>query len=390
MRVAFAMIDCNRRDGHARAVTEVAERLGNRGYDVHLYARTAENIDLNIVKWHAIPGLRNPELANFWTYQKLADIAIARQKFDIIHSVGPNTRLANVVSIQNIQPAKALVLGPLGAKEKVSRLRRFSRALYYRVTTREEKKLFENTKRKTPFCFLPVSVGVERELRRHYNIGNAKVRIIPNAADTSVFYPRHQEVRDAWRQANDVPTDATLAIFSGGEWTRKGLELAIQSMAMVPDRKLHLFVAGDDPDRKRYKQLAIDSGVANRVLFGGFRSDIALAMAASDLFLFPSYYEAFSLASIEAAACGLPIIASKINGTEDFIQPGVTGEFIPHDASGIAIVLNRLLADRIGMRKMGMNARDSVWKEYTWDRVTVLTEQAYEATLCGTQGLQAG
>jgi glycosyltransferase involved in cell wall biosynthesis len=390
MRVAFAMIDCNRRDGHARAVTEVAERLGNRGYDVHLYARTAENIDLNIVKWHSIPGLRNPELANFWTYQKLADIAIARQKFDIIHSVGPNTRLANVVSIQNIQPAKALVLGPLGSKENVSRLRRFSRALYYRVTTREEKKLFENTKRKTPFCFLPVSVGVERELRRHYNIGNAKVRIIPNAADTSVFYPRHQEVRDAWRQANDVPTDATLAIFSGGEWTRKGLELAIQSMAMVQDRKLHLFVAGDDPDRKRYKQLAIDSGVANRVLFGGFRSDIALAMAASDLFLFPSYYEAFSLASIEAAACGLPIIASKINGTEDFIQPGVTGEFIPHDASGIAIVLNRLLADRIGMRKMGMNARDSVWKEYTWDRVTVLTEQAYEATLCGTQGLQAG
>ena len=390
MRVAFAMINCNRRDGHARAVTEVAERLANRGYDVHLYARTAENIDLNLVKWHAIPGLRNPELADFWTYQKLADIAIARQKFDIIHSVGPNTRLANVVSIQNIQPAKALVLGPLGSKENVSRLRRFSRALYYRVTTREEKKLFENTKRKTPFCFLPVSVGVERELRRHYNIGNALVRIIPNAADTSVFYPRHQEVRDAWRQSNDVPTDATLAIFSGGEWKRKGLELVIHSMAMVQDRNFHLFVAGDDPDRKRYKQLAIDSGVANRVLFGGFRSDISLAMAASDLFLFPSYYEAFSLASIEAAACGLPIIASKINGTEDFIQPGITGEFVPHDANGIAIVLNRLLADRIGMRQMGMNARDLVCKEYTWNRVTVLTEQAYEATLSGTQGLQAG
>jgi glycosyltransferase involved in cell wall biosynthesis len=104
---------------------------------------------------------------------------------------------------------------------------------------------------------------------------------------------------------------------------------------------------------------------------------VAEAMAASDLFLFPSWYEAFSLATIEAAACGLPIVASKINGAEDFVVPGDTGFFIEHDPEQIAEVLGRLVdsaADRI---RMGANARRVVEQHYTWDQVAKLTEEAY-------------
>jgi hypothetical protein len=50
MKIAFAMINCNRRDGSARAVNEVAERLAYRGHDVHLFARKAEDIDLKAVR----------------------------------------------------------------------------------------------------------------------------------------------------------------------------------------------------------------------------------------------------------------------------------------------------------------------------------------------------
>jgi UDP-glucose:(heptosyl)LPS alpha-1,3-glucosyltransferase len=83
------------------------------------------------------------------------------------------------------------------------------------------------------------------------------------------------------------------------------------------------------------------------------------------------------LATIEAAACGLPIVATKINGTEDFILPGVTGEFIEHDVGQIAATLRSLIENRETLREMGRAGRARVEAEYTWDRVTTLTEEAY-------------
>jgi UDP-glucose:(heptosyl)LPS alpha-1,3-glucosyltransferase len=100
-------------------------------------------------------------------------------------------------------------------------------------------------------------------------------------------------------------------------------------------------------------------------------------MGAADLFLFPSWYEAFSLATIEAAACGLPIVASKINGSEDFIHPGVNGEFIEHDPEKIAGVLCSLVSNKARLIEMGLSARSDVEKNYTWERVAQMTEDAY-------------
>ena len=54
MKVAFSMINCNRRDGSARAVNEVAEKLADRGHEIHLYARKAEDLDINKIRWHRI------------------------------------------------------------------------------------------------------------------------------------------------------------------------------------------------------------------------------------------------------------------------------------------------------------------------------------------------
>ncbi|HYZ75349.1 MAG TPA: glycosyltransferase, partial [Chthoniobacterales bacterium] len=97
----------------------------------------------------------------------------------------------------------------------------------------------------------------------------------------------------------------------------------------------------------------------------------------SDIFLFPSWYEAFSLATIEAAACGLPIVATKINGTEDFIVPGETGLFIEHDPEQIAGVLVKLTDNPAERARIGANARRLVEQSYTWDHIAHQTEEAY-------------
>lgn len=379
MRIAFAMINCNRRDGSARAVNEVAEILAGRGHEVHLYARKAEDLDLGVVQWHPVPGPGWPEVADFLSYHIAINRRLARHSYDIVHSIGCNTLRADVVTIQNIQPIKMRVLKEVGSAEKVSLPRRFTRWLYLKATCQAEKELYTARPGRRPPVFLPVSRGVESELRSTYRIGNAPVRIVPNAADTRVFHPISAGERTAWREANGLRSDAPVAIFSGGEWGRKGLEQAIRAMAAVPDGML--YVAGDDPDRARYRKIAEDCEAAGRIVFGGFRSDIAVALASCDVFLFPSRYEAFSLATIEAAACGLPILATRINGTEDFIRPGENGDFISSDTADIATRLGALFHDRQAVQRMGRRAREIVEREYTWDRVATLTEEAYQLAL---------
>ena len=157
----------------------------------------------------------------------------------------------------------------------------------------------------------------------------------------------------------------------------KGLDLAIRALALLPDPKVKLFVAGEDADQPRFTALASGLGVGERVVFGGFCRNVATALAAADVFLFPSWYEAFSLATIEAAACGLPIVASRISGAEDFVRPGINGEFIEHHPEQIASLLRDVLRDRPKLIAMGLNARKDVEDNYTWDRVARMTEEAY-------------
>ena len=383
LKIAFAMINCNRRDGSARAVNEVAERLA-LSHEVHLFARKAEDLDLEKVRWHRVPGPGWPEVADFLSYYLTVNHHLSAFRsplsalpFDIIHSIGCNVPQADVITIQNVQPAKSGVLEHLGGNKQVSLGRRWTRGLYLRATSRAERRLYTHRKDRRPPLFLPVSKGTEAELRTHYDIGPAPVRVVPNAADTQVFHPIQGAERHAWREQNGIRTGGIMLIFSGGEWSRKGLEEAIRGLAILARPDVQLFVAGDDPDRVRFHHLVAELGLSNRVVFGGFRRDIATAMAAADVFLFPSWYEAFSLATIEAAACGLPIVATRINGTEDFIQPGITGEFIEHDPEHIASVLRHLISDLNTCRRMGEAARRLVEQDYTWDRVAAMTEAAY-------------
>jgi len=379
MRIAYAMINCNRRDGSARPVNEVAERMAKRGHDVHVYGRKVEDLDLDLVKWHRVPGPGWPDVADFTSYFLSANLLLRDyHRYDVIHSIGCNTVWANVITIQNVQPAKIEILRQLSAHEHVSLPRRLTRWLYLRVTCKAEQLAYDRRRRKRDPVFLPVSHGVQAELVRHYDIGKAPIRIVPNAADVEKFRPLDSAERGAWRREQGVPEDVPLAVFAGGEWARKGLHLAIQGIGNMQNKTLWLFVAGDDADRDRFQQMARDAGIADRVVFGGFRKDVDKAMGAADLFLFPSYYEAFSLATIEAAACGLPIVATKINGTEDFIDPGVTGEFVTHDAASIGTVLDSLVSQPEKLARMGRAARQKVVEGYTWDRVADMSEEIYK------------
>jgi UDP-glucose:(heptosyl)LPS alpha-1,3-glucosyltransferase len=88
--------------------------------------------------------------------------------------------------------------------------------------------------------------------------------------------------------------------------------------------------------------------------------------AASDAFVLPTTYEAFPLVSLEAAASGLPMLVTRVNGVEDFLLDGVTGWFVERDSADIAGRLNELRTDPARAIQMAVRAREAAGR-YSWE-----------------------
>jgi glycosyltransferase involved in cell wall biosynthesis len=143
---------------------------------------------------------------------------------------------------------------------------------------------------------------------------------------------------------------------------------------------LTLYVAGDDPDRTRFMQHGTRGRRGERVIFGGFRNDMPQALASADLFLFPSWYEAFSLATIEAAACGLPV-SPRASTARRISSPRRKRRLRRARRRQRRRCAAPALRQPQHLKVMGANARERVEMNYTWDRIAQMTEDAYRAHL---------
>ena len=93
--------------------------------------------------------------------------------------------------------------------------------------------------------------------------------------------------------------------------------------------------------------------------FTGRVDDVAERLRASDLFVFPSEFEALGISLVEAAACGLPAIGARTGGIVDVIEEGASGLLVPpRDAAALASALRALVADPERRREMGRRARE--------------------------------
>jgi UDP-glucose:(heptosyl)LPS alpha-1,3-glucosyltransferase len=88
--------------------------------------------------------------------------------------------------------------------------------------------------------------------------------------------------------------------------------------------------------------------------------------AAGDAFVLPTAYETFSLVTFEAAACGLPLLVTRVHGVEELLQDGHNGWFIARDPHDIARRLEQLRSDSELARGMGLRAREAA-AAYSWD-----------------------
>jgi len=200
----------------------------------------------------------------------------------------------------------------------------------------------------------------------------AKLRVLPawsfNGVPSRVL-SRLPYDKAAARAALRIEPDALLVGYLGRIVRDKGIRELLDAFWKLAPRwpRLQLFLVGD-PEAGDSLPSAYSNAVAAdpRVHVTGFQLDVVPYLAALDMLVHPSYREGLPSAPIEAAALGIPVIATRIPGSVDAVVEGVTGLFVPpQDTGALAAAMERLLQDGCLRARLGRNAKS--WAERECD-----------------------
>jgi len=188
---------------------------------------------------------------------------------------------------------------------------------------------------------------------------------IPNGVDTTHFTPISRG-REAAGRARTVVCVARLA-------HPKGVDILLKAWRHVHERApdARLVVVGGGELQRDLKRLADELGIQPSVEFTGARPDVATQLHRGRIGVLASRWEGMPNALLEAMACGLACVATRVSGSEDLIDDGVSGLLVqPEDPAALAGALLRLLNDPALARDLGSAARAAVERDYAVDRVT--------------------
>jgi N-acetyl-alpha-D-glucosaminyl L-malate synthase BshA len=203
------------------------------------------------------------------------------------------------------------------------------------------------------------------------------IAVIPNFLECDVY---RRSPQPALRARYCPPGCEKLVIhmsnFRPVKRPRAVVEVFARIAARVPSR---LLLVGDGPELAGALHLARQLGIAAQVEALGEQDQILPLLSIADLFLLPSEQESFGLSALEAMACEVPVVASRVGGLHEVVDHGVTG-FLhpPEDLDGMAESGVRLLTDATLHRRFTAAGRDRVAEQFCVERVVPMYEACYE------------
>jgi glycosyltransferase involved in cell wall biosynthesis len=247
---------------------------------------------------------------------------------------------------------RATIAMPHGRFVRVGRLGGYYDLKYYRDCNH----LIGNTRDIVAYL---VNQGWPAE-RAHYLPNFVEERRVPAVARASLA----------------TPDGATLVLALGRLHRVKGFDVLLEAVARRPG--VHLWLAGDGPERPALCRLILTLGIAERVRLLEWREDVPALMAAADLLVCPSRHEPLGNVVLEAWAQRIPVIASAAEGPRALIVPGRTGLLVPvEDADALAAAIGLLQADarrRVELAEAGYAA-------FAADYVEAKVTAAYRALI---------
>ena len=171
--------------------------------------------------------------------------------------------------------------------------------------------------------------------------------------DLNKFIEATQEEKQKVRREFRLKDEDIFAISVAQLIKRKNHMVLIQAAAKLHNPHFHLFICGDGVQEAELKKKAKELGVEHQIHFLGFRKDVYKISSAADLFLFASLQEGLPVAIMEAMACGLPIVASRIRGNIDLIDSGKGGYLVhPMNVDGFVKGIQKITENKERLERM--------------------------------------
>ena len=205
------------------------------------------------------------------------------------------------------------------------------------------------------------------------------VTVVPNFVDCNV-YGRATDVSLRRKFAAD---DEPILIHISNFRPVKRIEDVVAIFALVRQkRKARLLMVGDGPDRPKAEWLANTHGISRDVLFVGKQNDMSELLAISDVLLLPSELESFGLVALEAMACEVPVIATRVGGIPEVVRDGVDGFLydvgdVRSMADGCLPILNNPQI----REKLGKAAREHAMRDFCASKIVLQYEDLYARTI---------
>ncbi len=207
-----------------------------------------------------------------------------------------------------------------------------------------------------------------------------KIVTIPNGVDAQKFI----NATTADFSQFDIPPESKTVIVVGRLDPQKNPQIILDVAHRLIEEEphLHFLFVGDGILKEELMNAVVQQNLNTHVHFAGSREDVPALLKGADCFVLSSLWEGMPNALLEAMATGLPVIATRVEGTAELIEDGLNGLLIePDSVEELILALQSILKDQTASTAMGKMAQQTVVEGFTWDAVLSSHEEIYHSLI---------
>jgi UDP-glucose:(heptosyl)LPS alpha-1,3-glucosyltransferase len=313
LRIALCHKRLDERGGTERDLYLTAKGLSDLGHEIHLFCSEFAIDPPAGTFAHIVPVVSFGRTAELWSFAVRAPRIVQQFDCDVVIGFG---RMMSQDVLRSGGGCHKLFLEKSGKQGGLRRRIWQNLSFYHQSVLAIEKRQFRLGGFKKAIA---VSQQVKREFSTAYAVPDYKILVLYNGVDQKRFHPA---LRARWRNAIrtelKIPLAATVVLFVGNGFRRKGLDGLLKIWRSSCLQNVFLLVVGDDARRRAYKRWAARQA-PGRVIFVGRQDQVEKFYGAADLVALPSVQEAFGNVILEALASGLPVVVSRTVGAGELL-----------------------------------------------------------------------
>ncbi|WP_031536184.1 glycosyltransferase family 4 protein [Bacillus sp. MB2021] len=377
-KLAIVAHNINNRGGMEIHLSEMIMRL-SKDYEITVIASELSGSFLD-VKFIKIPVPQRPVFLKSIFFAIMASLVLFFKKFDFVHTTG--AIVFNRVDMSTIHFCHRAYRS-LGLNDRLKHTKSFAHKINSWLQGNFALWM-------EGICYQPdhiphlvvVSEHVKKEVLEHFYYKENDISIIYNGVDVSTFTPATIEEKTHYKNNLGIPEDALVFIFVGGDWARKGLRILLEAFQQLLWRntglKAKVLVVGKGDKQAILK--GFPKNVTDHVIFHGFKENPSDLYRLSDIYVLPSLYETFSIASLEAGACGLPVIMTSVGIANVIAEDNITGYTVDRNKESVLEAMEKLALNPELREKMSFQVRLRALN-ITWDETHKLFQKQYESLI---------